>query len=112
MTTPLTSVPQIDTSIATAGDKLTQLSKSVQSKSDKAHAKAADFEAMFLSSMFQHMFTDIGNEGPLGNGTGVGVWRTFLTNEFGKSLAKSGGVGIANQVYKSLMARQQAHGKA
>jgi peptidoglycan hydrolase FlgJ len=111
MTTPLTLVPPIDTSIATAGDKLTQSGKGMQSASDKAHAKATDFEAVFLSSMFQHMFTDIGNEGPLGNGTGVGVWRTFLTNEYGKSLAKSGGIGLAKQVYKSLMAHQEASAK-
>ena len=109
MSTPLTLDPQVNAAAAAATRNPTASAKGQQSVSDRAHAKAVDFEAMFLSSMFQEMFTDIGKEGPLGNGPGVGVWRTFLTTEFGKSVAKSGGVGIANQVYKSLMAHQEAH---
>ena len=110
MATPLTLQPQIQTATATAlAGKTT--GKTGQSFSDRAHAQATDFEAVFLSSMFQNMFTDVGKDGPLGDGPGIGVWRTFLTNEFGKSLAKAGGIGIANQVYKSLMAHQEAHAK-
>jgi peptidoglycan hydrolase FlgJ len=110
MSTPLTLDPQIKAAAAAAAiAKPTASAKDPQSVSDRAHARAVDFEAMFLSSMFQQMFTDIGKEGPLGNGPGVGVWRTFLTTEFGKSFAKSGGIGVANQVYKSLMAHQETH---
>jgi flagellar protein FlgJ len=75
---------------------------------DKARAQAQDFETVFVSSMLQHMFTDIGKEGPLGDGPGVGVWRSLLTEQFSKSLVKAGGIGIANQVYKSMLARQAA----
>jgi peptidoglycan hydrolase FlgJ len=73
---------------------------------DKLRKQANDFESMFLSSMMQHMFTAIGKEGPLGNAQGVGVWRSMLTDQYAKSIVKSGGIGIANQVYKSLLARQ------
>ena len=79
-----------------------------QATGDKLHTQANDFEAMFLSSMMQHMFTAIGKDGPLGNGQGVGVWRSMLTDQYAKSIVKSGGLGIANQVYKSLLARQTA----
>jgi len=75
---------------------------------DKARAQAQDFEALFVNSMVQHMFTGIGKDGPLGDGPGVGVWRSLLTEQFAKSLAKAGGIGIANQVYKSMLARQSA----
>ena len=113
MSTPLTLDPQVNAAAAAAAaPKPTASAKDPQGVSDRAHAKAVDFEAMFLSSMFQQMFTDIGKEGPLGNGPGAGVWRSFLTTEFGKSIAKSGGVGIANQVYKSLMAHQETHASA
>jgi Rod binding domain-containing protein len=76
----------------------------------KATAKtnAQNFEATFLNLMFQHMFTDTDGDGPLGGGTGVGVWRSFLTDEFSKSFAKQGGVGIADQVYQSLISHQEA----
>ncbi len=81
------------------------------SASERAHAQAADFEAMFLSNMFQHMFTSTDGEGPLGNTTGTGPWRSFLTDAYAKSIAKSGGIGIADQVYRSLIAHQEASAK-
>ncbi len=75
----------------------------------KAHAAAQDFEAVFLNSMFQHMFTDVDGEGPFGGQGATGVWRSVLTDQYAKSIAKAGGIGIADQVYRSLMAQQEAH---
>ena len=74
----------------------------------KARATAVDFEAAFLSSMFGQMFTAIDGEGPFGGGVGVGVWRSFLSDEYAKSFAKSGGIGLADHVYRALMAQQEA----
>ena len=85
--------------------------RDVKPKSDAAKGQGApaaqDFEAVFLNSMFQQMFTGIGGEGPFGGGGGAGIWRSFLTDEYSKSFAKAGGIGIADQVYRSLMARQE-----
>ena len=75
----------------------------------KAHAAAQDFEAVFLNSMFQHMFTDIDGEGPFGGEGATGVWRSVLTDQYAKSIAKAGGIGIADQVYRSLIAHQETH---
>jgi flagellar protein FlgJ len=103
---------QIKAATAAATTKLNATSgNGTQSFSDRAHKQSVDFEATFLNSMFEHMFTDIKGDGPLGAGPGVGVWRSFLTNEYAKSFAKAGGIGIASQVYKSLMAHQEAHAK-
>jgi len=74
----------------------------------KAQAVAQDFESVFLNTMFQQMFTGIGDQGPLGGGPGMGVWRSFLTDEYAKSFAKAGGVGIGDQVYRELIAQQAA----
>jgi Rod binding domain-containing protein len=75
----------------------------------KAHAAAQDFEAVFLNSMFQHMFTGIDGEGPFGGQGATGVWRSVLTDQYAKSIAKAGGIGISDQVYRSLIAHQEAH---
>jgi peptidoglycan hydrolase FlgJ len=75
----------------------------------KAHAAAQDFEAVFLNSMFQHMFTGIDGEGPFGGQGATGVWRSVLTDQYAKSVAKAGGIGIADHVYQSLIAQQEAH---
>jgi Rod binding domain-containing protein len=76
----------------------------------KAKAKSAsqDFEAVFLNSMFQQMFTGIQGEGPMGGSGATGIWRSFLTDEYSKSFAKAGGIGIASQVYSALLAQQEA----
>jgi Rod binding domain-containing protein len=73
----------------------------------RAHAAAQDFEAVFLNSMFQHMFTGVDGEGPFGGSGATGVWRSVLTDQYAKSIAKAGGIGIAAQVYQSLMAQQE-----
>jgi Rod binding domain-containing protein len=83
------------------------LSPDVQAK---ARANAVDFEAMFLSTMFNHMFTSIDGEGPFGGGGAGGVWRSFLGEEYAKSFAKAGGIGLADSVYRSLIAQQEARG--
>jgi len=75
----------------------------------KAKAAAQNFEAVFLNSMFEQMFTDIGGEGPFGGQGATGVWRSLLTDQYARTFAKAGGIGIANQVYKTLLAQQEAH---
>jgi peptidoglycan hydrolase FlgJ len=74
----------------------------------KAKAKAASekFEAMFLNSMFQQMFTGVDGDGPLGGSGALKVWRSFLTDEYAKTFAKNGGLGIASHVYDQLLKHQ------
>ena len=74
----------------------------------KARAQATDFEAVFLNSMFGQMFTGIDGDGPFGGGGSAGVWRSFLSEEYSKSFAKAGGIGLADHVYRSLLAQQEA----
>ena len=73
----------------------------------KAKVAARDFEAVFLNSMFQEMYTDIGGDGPFGGNGATGVWRSMLTDQYARSFAKAGGIGIASQVYQSLLAHQE-----
>jgi len=90
----------LNTTAPTAG-KLTAASRA------KAKAASQDFEAVFLNSMFQQMFTGLEGDGPFGGNGATGVWRSFLTDEYAKSFAKAGGIGIADQVYRSLIAQQE-----
>ena len=83
---------------------------SVGGSKGKAWAASQDFEAAFLNSMLQHMFTGMEGEGPLGGKGAAGVWRSFLTQEYAKTFAKSGGIGLADHVYRSLIAQQEARG--
>ena len=78
--------------------------------SAKTRAIARDFEATFLNSMFGQMLSNVGN-GPFSGGQAAQTWRSFLTDEYAKSFAKKGGIGIADHVYKSLMAQQEAQAR-
>jgi flagellar protein FlgJ len=82
---------------------LRKVSPQVQAK---AKATAQDFEAVFLNSMFSQMTSGLNGEGPFGNTPGTGVWRSMLTEQFSKSFAKAGGVGISNEVYRTLILQQ------
>ena len=72
----------------------------------KAKGAAQDFESVFLNSMFSQMTSGIKGEGPFGDTPGTGVWRSMLTEEYSKSFAKAGGVGISNDVYRTLILQQ------
>lgn len=88
------------------------LSKAAAGKKDKARAAAEDFESVFLSTMFSQMFTNMDGDGPFGGSQGVGVWRSFLTDEYAKSFAKSGGIGLADHVQRTLLAQQDVSARA
>ena len=77
----------------------------------RAREQAVEFEAVFLNSMFSQMFTGIDGDGPFGGGGKAGVWRSFLTEEYSKSFAKAGGIGIADHVYRSLIQQQEARAR-
>ena len=73
----------------------------------KAKEASQNFEAVFLNTMFNSMFTGIDGDGPFGGSGATGVWRSMLTDQYARSFAKAGGIGIADHVYKSLLAQQE-----
>jgi Rod binding domain-containing protein len=84
-------------------EALTKVSPQAQTK---AKAAAQDFEAVFLNSMFSQMTSGVKGEGPFGDTPGTGVWRSMLTEQYSKSFAQAGGVGISNEVFRTLIMQQ------
>ena len=87
-------------------DMMNALAKVSPQAQAKAKATSQDFEAMFLNSMFSQMTSGLQGEGPFGSTTGTGVWRSMLTEQYSKSFAQAGGVGIAKDVYRTLILQQ------
>src|SRR5580698_7942316 len=87
----------------TLDDALTKVSPQAQAK---AKATATDFEGMFLNQMFAQMTNGLKGDGPFGDTQGTGVWRSMLTEQYSKSFAKAGGVGISHEVYRTLILQQ------
>ena len=77
---------------------------------DLAHGKAKDvaqkFEAQFLSSMFQQMFSGLETDGPFGGGQGEEMFRSMMTEAMGKQVTKAGGIGLADTVQREILKLQ------
>jgi peptidoglycan hydrolase FlgJ len=103
LTSPLSPALSPAATAALAG----KVSGAAGGRAAKAKAAGEDFEAVFLNSMFQQMMSGVG-QGPFSGGNGASIWRSFLTDEYSKSFVKAGGVGIASEVTRALLAQQEA----
>ena len=70
-------------------------------------AAAENFEAMFLAQMLAPMFETLETDGPFGGGSAEKIYRGFMVQEFGKVVARAGGVGIADRVASELLKLQE-----
>jgi Rod binding domain-containing protein len=78
----------------------------------KTQKTAQDFEAMALGEMLKPMFDTVDtSKGMFGGGIGEATWKPMMVEEMAKSMAQSGGVGIASEVMKEMLNLQEkAHG--
>lgn len=79
-----------------------------QARTAKAKATATDFESMFLENALDRLTQDTGADGPLGeNGEAGGIYKSMLAKEYAGSVVRSGGVGIADAVFRQMMRMQE-----
>lgn len=75
---------------------------------NKMRDKAQEFEAVFLSQMLKPVFESIDTDGPFGGGQAESMWRSLMVDEYGKSMAKAGGIGLADSVMSEMLRLQEA----
>lgn len=68
---------------------------------------AEEFEAVFLGQMLKPMFANTAAEKPFGGGSAEEMWRSLQVDEYGKALARSGGIGIADNVFREMLKLQE-----
>jgi Rod binding domain-containing protein len=74
----------------------------------KAWKAAQDFEALTLSQMLAPMFETVDtSKGAFGGGEAEAAWRPMMTQELGKQIAKSGGLGLAVPIYHQMLKLQE-----
>lgn len=76
-------------------------------KMEQITETAKEFEAVFLAEMIKPMFEGINTEPPFGGGKGEEVFRGLLIQEYGKMLAQTGRIGIAEQVKQEMIKLQE-----
>jgi Rod binding domain-containing protein len=84
------------------------LDKASATRSPQAAKRAAiEFESVFLSQMLAPMFSGISADGLFGGGSGESVYRSLLVDEYGKLIAQSGGIGLADSVMREILKHQE-----
>ena len=73
----------------------------------QARKVSEEFEAVFLGQMLQPMFQNINAVEPFGGSSSEKMWRTMQVEEYGKALAKAGGIGIADAVFREMIKTQE-----
>ena len=73
----------------------------------KIRAAAEEFEAVFLSQMLEPMFKGIETDGLFGGGSSEKIYQSVMLQEYGKALARTGGVGIADAVEREILRLQE-----
>lgn len=74
-----------------------------------ARRKAEEFEAVFLAQMISHMWTDVPTDGRFRGGFAENIWRQHMFQAMGDELARSGGVGLAEQVHAQILMGAGGH---
>jgi len=102
MVAPVMAALNAASSVAETADKISPAAlKKIKDKSQQ-------FESVFLTNMLEEMFSGIKEEeGPLGAGQAQGAWRSMLTEEYANSITRAGGIGVADQVQRELIALQE-----
>jgi len=68
---------------------------------------AQEFEAFYLAQALQPMFAGISPAEPFNGGPGEDMWRSMQLQEYGKALAQSGGIGLADSVVSEMLKMQE-----
>lgn len=67
-----------------------------------------DFEAQVLGALLQPMFEGLGQGGLFGGGSAEAQWRPMMVAEYGRAIARAGGLGLADSVLATLQQMQRA----
>ncbi len=69
---------------------------------------AESFEAFFLARMLDTMFSGIKTDGLFGGGNAENIYRSMMNQEYGRLMARAGGIGIADAVEREILRLQEA----
>ena len=104
----ISSIGNVDVNSILASSKINNAGASKQSQSNEEAKKTAqDFEAFFITQMLETMFSDVKPDTMFGGGQAEKIYRSFMLDEYGKMMAKSGGIGVGDAVLKELLKTQE-----
>ncbi|MEH6477763.1 MAG: rod-binding protein [Sneathiella sp.] len=97
----------LNTAAVFSAAQTTQDTNSNSAKDLAARASAEDFEAFFLSQMMNNMSSGLETDETFGGGQSEKIFKSMLNDEYSKSMSRQGGIGIADMVYREILALQE-----
>jgi len=71
--------------------------------------KAGDFAAMAIGELLQPIFDTVHlSKSLFGGGPGEEAWKPILVQSIGQGIAREGGLGLTDTVFRELLRQQQA----
>ncbi|MEM9469013.1 MAG: rod-binding protein [Pseudomonadota bacterium] len=105
---PDTALAVMQSQQAQVSSKATELQALAKAKNnDRLDVVAKDFEAMFIAEMMKPMFEGIKPNQIFGGGKTEEVFSGVLLQEYGKLMAETGQLGIADNIKAELIRMQE-----
>lgn len=70
--------------------------------------QAEELEGVFLNMLTKEMFSSIKGDDNFGGGFGEETWRSMQAEELANSMARGGGIGLAQDLMGQMIALQEA----
>jgi len=75
----------------------------------RVRQQAEEFEGVFLNTLTKELFSSIKtDQAAMGGGFGEETWRSMQAEILADTMARNGGLGIAEQMLPDLLALQEA----
>lgn len=78
-----------------------------ESDPEAARRAAEEFEAFFLAQMLEEQFAGLESDPLFGGGIAEGPLRSLMFQEYGKAIARTRSVGIADMVQREILRLQE-----
>lgn len=72
-----------------------------------ARKTAEDFATFFFSQSLESVFSNMGSDKMFGGGSGEEIYKSLLTQEYGKAMARSAGTGLTDTVQREILRLQE-----
>lgn len=79
---------------------------------EKTRQAVQDFEAFFISQTFEQMYATVPVNETFGGGNAEKIFRSMMIDEYGKMTAKSGGIGLTDQIMTQILRQQETDAMA
>ena len=91
-----------------AAEKSSSVGAGVDKKDKELKEACKGFEAMFLSMMYKEMRATVPEDKLFGESNGQKIFQDMRDSELMKNVAESGGVGLADMMYRQLSPQVKA----